>query len=154
MAIKTLSFVLGLLLCAGIAAAQSSPQSSDQSQPQPGDAPSAQSQPPMQHRAPDPVRQARHLGKKLGLSPDQVSQLTPILADRQQQLEQVRSDSTLAPRDRRAKVRDIMQDSKGKIEAVLTDAQKQQYEQMLEQQRERRQELRQSQSQPQAPSQS
>ena len=79
----------------------------------------------------NPDKQARHLGKKLGLSGDQVAQIKPILADRQQQMQSLHADTSLAPQDRRAKAQAIQQDSKSKIEAVLNDSQKQQFEQML-----------------------
>ena len=73
---------------------------------------------------------AKHLGKQLGLSRDQVAQIEPIIANRQQQLAGLR-EATMAPKDRRAKMHSIVQDSQSQIEAVLTDPQKQQYEQML-----------------------
>lgn len=79
----------------------------------------------------NPNRQAKHLAKELGLSQDQVAQIKPILADRDQQIQSLRGDNSLAPQDRREKMRGIMQDSKSKIEAVLNDSQKQQFEQML-----------------------
>ena len=79
----------------------------------------------------NPNKQAKHLAKELNLTPDQVSQIKPILVDRKQQIESLRADSSLAPQDRREKMRAIQQDSKSKIEAVLNDTQKQQFEQML-----------------------
>jgi Spy/CpxP family protein refolding chaperone len=79
----------------------------------------------------NPNRQAKHLAKELGLSQDQVAQIKPILADRDQQIQTLRGDTSLAPQDRHEKMRSIMQDSKSKIEAVLNDSQKQQFEQML-----------------------
>lgn len=135
MHIRKLSLICGMALCAGVVFAQSS----DPNQAQDQNAPAAQTAPQTQPKAPNPARQARRLGRQLGLSPDQVSQIEPILADRQQQLLNVRSDATLTPQQRRAQVRSIMQGSKSKIEAVLTDPQKQQYEQMLAARRERRQ---------------
>lgn len=66
---------------------------------------------------------------------DQVAQIKPILEARQQQMQSLRSDSSLAPEDRRVKAHGIMEDSKNKIEAVLNDTQKQQFEQMLEERR-------------------
>jgi len=80
--------------------------------------------------APNPRHQAKKMAKLLGLTPDQQSRIEPILADRDQQMQSVRSDATLAPQDRRAKVHGIRQDSDSKIEAVLNDTQKQQYEQI------------------------
>lgn len=135
MHIRKLSLICGMALCAGVVFAQSSVPNQAQDQ----NAPAAQTAPQTQPKAPNPARQARRLGRQLGLSPDQVSQIEPILADRQQQLLNVRSDATLTLQQRRAQVRSIMQGSKSKIEAVLTDPQKQQYEQMLAARRERRQ---------------
>jgi len=93
-------------------------------------APNAQAV-PMHRRAPDPEREAQRLGKKLNLSQDQVAQLQPILADRNQQMQSLRGDTSLSQQDRRAKFQSIRQDSNNKIEALLNDQQKQQYEQMM-----------------------
>jgi hypothetical protein len=79
----------------------------------------------------NPDKQAKHMAKQLGLTRDQVAQIKPILADRQQQFQALQADTTLAQQDRRSKMKAIQQDSKTKIEAVLNDTQKQQYEQML-----------------------
>lgn len=111
------------------APAQSAPDQSVAAQPVP--------QQPMRH-APNPNKQARHLGKTLGLSRDQVAQIRPILADRIQQMESLQSSSSLNPRALHAQKRQIMQGSNAKIEAVLNDAQRQQFEQMLAQRRARR----------------
>jgi len=75
------------------------------------------------------------LGKRLGLSDDQVAQIKPILADRFQQIENLRADTSLTEQDRHARVRALMQGSNSKIEAVLNDTQKQQFEQMLAERR-------------------
>ncbi|MGI4756812.1 MAG: hypothetical protein ACRYGF_08185 [Janthinobacterium lividum] len=79
---------------------------------------------------PDPQRQARRLAQKLGLTMDQQSKLEPILADRDHQLQRTRTDVTLLKKDRRAKLQSIKKDSVAKVNAVLTPAQKQLYEQM------------------------
>jgi periplasmic protein CpxP/Spy len=79
----------------------------------------------------DPAKQAAHLGKQLGLSSDQVAQITPVLADRQQQLQSLRSNNSMLPRARRAKTKEILKDSTAKVEAMLNDTQKQQYEQII-----------------------
>lgn len=122
------TIVFGALLSAGIVLAQA-----PEGNPAPAANPpqSAQTQPDRPHRPADPAKQAAHLGKKLGLSSDQVAQLQPILADRQQQIQSLRADTALTPRDRRVKARTIQQDSKSKMEALMTDAQKQQFEDML-----------------------
>ena len=129
------TIVLGALLSAGMLLAQApdTAQAPDASAPQ-----AAQTQPGNPNHEFDPGKRAAHLAKQLGLSSDQVSQITPILAGRQQQMQSLRADTSLAPRDRRAKARAIMQDSNTRIEAVLNDTQKQQYEQMLSQRRSHR----------------
>ena len=122
------TIVLGALLSASILLAQApgTSQAPDANAPQ-----AAQTQPGNFHRNFDPSQMASHLGKRLGLSSDQVAQITPILVGRQQQMQSLRADSSLAPQDRRTKARAIMHDTNGKIEALLNDTQKQQYEQML-----------------------
>jgi hypothetical protein len=59
--------------------------------------------------------------------------LTPILANRNQQAMALRADTTLSPQDRHAKMMSLRQDSDAKIKAVLTDAQKQQYDELQQQ---------------------
>jgi len=135
---RSLSFVLGASLLTGLAMAQAP---ATQSQPDVGIAPqSAQSeqqtgQQPASPNEPrgtvDPARAALRLGRQLGLTQDQVAQIQPILADRQQQIESIRTDPSLMPRDRRRKMRNAMLDSRNKIEALLTDQQKQQFEQIM-----------------------
>ena len=126
------TIVLGALLSAGILLAQAP----DGNQAPAANAPqTAQTQPGRHHRTMDPTKQAAHLGKRLGLSSDQVAQLQPILADRQQQMQGLRADTSLSQQDRRTKAKAIMQDNKSKIEALMTDTQKQQFEQMLAERR-------------------
>ena len=98
--------------------------------------------PAQQHRAPDPQKQAARLAKHLGLSDDQTSKLTTILQDRQQQAAALRSDSSLAPQDRRAKLRSIQQDTDAQINGVLTPDQQKQYAEMKQNMKDRRQNSR------------
>jgi periplasmic protein CpxP/Spy len=136
---KTISMLLGALLTTGVVLAQAPEQSPQSNAPQ-----ATANQQARPHHEPNPDSQADHLSKKLGLTGDQVAQIKPILEARQQQMQNLRSDSSLAPQDRRAKAQEIMLDSKTKIEAVLNDTQKQQFEQMLQERRAHRN------SQPQA----
>jgi periplasmic protein CpxP/Spy len=129
MPIKKLAIACGMTVFAGVLMAQA-PAATQA--PADNSTATAQTAPAGKHRAPDPAREAKHLGKKLGLSTDQVSQLQPILADRDQQVQSTRSDTTLSQSDRRAKFQSIRQDSKTKIEALLNDQQKQQFEQMMQ----------------------
>jgi Spy/CpxP family protein refolding chaperone len=115
------SVALGTVLVVGLSANALLAQ--DQSAP-----PAASAQQPA--HVPNPRHQAKKMAKELSLTPDQMSKIEPILADRDQQVQSVRSDATLAPKDRKAKVHGIRQDSDSRIEALLNDTQKQQYEQI------------------------
>jgi|HubBroStandDraft_1064217.scaffolds.fasta_scaffold1065255_1 protein CpxP len=140
------TILLGALLSASIVFAQAP----DSSQAPAANAPqAAPAQPGKQHRNFDPSQFAAHLGKRLGLSSDQVAQITPILAARQQQMQTLRADASLSEQDRHTKAHAIRKDTNSKIEAVLTDPQKQQFEQMLAQRRAHHNHQPQS-SQPQA----
>jgi hypothetical protein len=144
---KRATFILGALLSAGLVLAQAP----STNQTPAANAPQATpAQPRNFHRNFDPNRQAAHLGKRLGLSDDQVAQIKPILADRFQQMQNLRADTSLSQQDRHAKVRALMQDSNGKIEAVMSDTQKQQFEQMLAQRRAHQHRQAHAASQPQA----
>lgn len=130
---KSVTMLLGALMSAGVVLAQAPDQTPQSDAPQ-----AAQNQPARPHHAPNPDKQAKHLGKKLGLDKDQVAQIKPILEDRQQQMQSLRADTSLSQQDRRTKAQSIMQDSKNKIEAVLNDQQKQQFEQLLQERQARR----------------
>jgi Spy/CpxP family protein refolding chaperone len=140
------TIILGALLSASTLFAQAP----DSNQTPAANAPqSAPAQPGDHHRNFDPSQFAAHLGKRLNLTSDQVAQITPILAARQQQMQTQRADASLSVQDRHIKARAIRQDTNTKIEAVLNDQQKQQFEQMLAQRRAHRNHQPQS-SQPQA----
>jgi endonuclease I len=68
------------------------------------------------------------------------------LTDQQQQMKSIFSDNSLSQQDRRAKMQAVRQDSDTKIKAVLTDSQKQTWDQMQQQRRERMQQRRQQHS--------
>jgi protein CpxP len=110
------------LLSSGMLVAQ------DQSQPMTS---ASQAAPAMQfHKPANPHHQAKRMAKNLGLSADQEAKLEPILAERDQQMQNARADTTLSVKDKRTKIRGIKQESDNRIEANLSDTQKQQYEQM------------------------
>jgi len=90
----------------------------------------------------DPQRQVQMLTKRLNLTADQQQQLLPILTERNQQMQNVRNDSSLSRKDRHEKMMAVREDSQNKIKALLTQDQKQTYDQMLQQARERRHDKR------------
>lgn len=75
------------------------------------------------------------LDNQLSLTDDQKAKITPIIADRQEKLRNLQSES-MRRRKKAREMKAIFQDSDKKIEAVLTDQQKSKYEQMQEQMRE------------------
>jgi Spy/CpxP family protein refolding chaperone len=126
------TFILGALLSAGLVLAQAP---TDNQAPSANAPQAAPAQPGNLHHNFDPNRQAVHMGKRLGLSNDQVAQIKPILADRFQQMQTLRADTSLSQQDRHAKVRALMQNSDTRIESLLNDTQKQQFERMLAERR-------------------
>jgi hypothetical protein len=80
----------------------------------------------------NPDRQLEHMTRELGLSTEQQSQIKPILVDRQQKMEAIFQDQSIAQQDRRARMQSIRQESQSKIEAVLNDQQKQKFAAMQE----------------------
>jgi periplasmic protein CpxP/Spy len=118
--------------------------------------PTTQAAPPaggeMRH-AMNPDKQLKHLSKRLSLSADQQNQIRPILVDRQQQMQALRQDQSLSARDRMSKAKSVRDDSNAKLEAVLNDQQKQQFEQLQQQMRERNHQHRGAQEAPPAPQQ-
>jgi Spy/CpxP family protein refolding chaperone len=78
-------------------------------------------------RQPNPNRQAKELSKKLGLTADQTAQIEPILADRDQRVQALNSNTSLDPKSMRKQRRAIMTDSEAKLNAILTPAQQQQW---------------------------
>lgn len=87
----------------------------------------------MQQRTPDEV--VNNLAAKLNLTDDQKNQIRPMIADRQQRMAALRSDTSMRPMQKMRTMRDIFQDSDKKIKTVLNDQQRQQYIQLEQQMR-------------------
>ncbi len=121
-------FALSAVMTSGVILAMPVQQ---QDQPAPPPPPQAG-----EHHA-DPNRQLKNLTRRLTLSADQQSQILPILTDRDQQAEAVRNDASLSKQDRRSKLKDIRSSSDTKLRAVLTDAQRDEYDKMMAENQER-----------------
>ena len=85
------------------------------------------------HTLPDPQKQTARLSRKLQLTPEQAAKIEPILHNRQQQMQQIRSDTSLSPHDLHRKMRAMKQATDSQLQAVLTASQLQQYQQMQQQ---------------------
>lgn len=90
------------------------------------------------HHRMSPDRQLKRMTRQLNLSADQQSQIKPVLESRQQRMQALWQDQSLSRQDRRQKMTAIQQDTSSKIEAVLSDSQKQQYEAMQQKMRQHR----------------
>lgn len=86
----------------------------------------------------DPDRQLQHLTRMLDLTSDQQDKIKPLLQERQQKMQALFQDQSLAPEDRRTQARTIMEGTNNSIKAVLTDDQKQKFEAMQERMRRNR----------------
>jgi periplasmic protein CpxP/Spy len=76
----------------------------------------------------DPDQRLAKMTKRYKLTADQQSQIKPILQDEQQQMQALRSDTSTSSEDKHAKMQSMHEASTQKIEAVLTDEQKQKFE--------------------------
>jgi Spy/CpxP family protein refolding chaperone len=112
---------------------------------EPGGAPETSAPPPGQgpgggHRGMmDPDQQLTRMTQRYNLSADQQTQIKPILASQQQQMQALRGDSSVSREDRMAKMQSIRSDSTTKIEAILNPDQKKQFEQDQQHMQERMQ---------------
>jgi protein CpxP len=76
------------------------------------------------------------MDSKLHLSAEQKAQIEPIIVDRRQQLIALRDDTSTRKLAKAHKMKSIFKDSDKQIEALLSDQQKQEYQQMREQMKE------------------
>jgi periplasmic protein CpxP/Spy len=78
------------------------------------------------HHARNPQREAARLSKKLNLSSDQTAKLEPILADRDQKIAALKSDTTITPMIAQKQMHAIHQQTRQQLAAILTPDQLQQ----------------------------
>ena len=127
MQIKLLTLALGGLMALGTTAAAVA-----QDTPPP---------PPDQNRAGpggrgmrmDPNRQLERLTRELNLTSDQQNQIKPMLFERQQKMQALMQNQSLAQEDRRTQMRTIGEGTNNSIKALLTDDQKQKFDAMQQQ---------------------
>ena len=120
----TMALVFGLAICGNQLKAQSeSPENSQRGH--------------RQQMSPD--QQLERLSKALNLTDDQKQQIRPILQDRQEKIQSVRSDASLSREDRMNKMRSTFEETNSKIRAILNDEQKPKFDQMQQRRREQMQ---------------
>ena len=72
------------------------------------------------HHRPNPQQEAAWLGTKLNLSSDQTAKLEPILADRDQKMSALWSNTSLSPDEKKQQMHTLHQDLKQQLSTVLT----------------------------------
>ena len=120
---------LTLVLAGSVAFAQQT-----QTPPAP-DAQQSTAAPEHHHRHPSPERETARLTKQLNLTTDQAAKVEPILADRDQKLEALWSNTALAPQDKHQQMRAIHESTQQQLDAVLTPDQVQQLKALRHQHR-------------------
>jgi periplasmic protein CpxP/Spy len=85
---------------------------------------------------PAPEEVVKSLTDKLSLSADQASKITPIIADRQQQLKAIMANTSLSRMERMQQSKTVFGDSDAKLNAILTPDQQTKYAAIKEQMRE------------------
>ena len=90
------------------------------------------------HRGPAPLGQLidRH-AEELGLSDDQLTQLTELDAATRARLETLRADEALPPEDRQAATREILRETQATLATILTAEQQQQLRELRPERRDR-----------------
>jgi protein CpxP len=81
------------------------------------------------HGMMSPNEQLARMTKRYNLSANQQNEIKPILLGQQAQMQEMHGDSSLSPDERKAKMRSIRSDFNTKIESILNDDQKKQFEQ-------------------------
>jgi Spy/CpxP family protein refolding chaperone len=82
------------------------------------------------HGPADPAAMAAHLAKRLNLSSEQQSQVEALLTNQEAQRKSLESNQTITHQQFIAQTKALHEETETKIQALLTDSQKQQYAEM------------------------
>jgi hypothetical protein len=97
---------------------------------------------------PTPDEVVQKLNERLALSAEQKAQIKPIIADRQQRIEALQTNTTDQQNVKARKVKNILKDSDSRIKDLLNDDQKQKYAALERQTRDEMRQRAQQQTQP------
>ncbi len=93
-------------------------------------------------RAMTPESRLKMLTEKLNLTVDQQAKLKPILEDQSTQMKALHDDTSLAPADKQAKMKELHESSTEKINVVLTPDQQVKWKQMKQEMMEKHKEMK------------
>jgi Spy/CpxP family protein refolding chaperone len=80
--------------------------------------------------------QLAELQKRLNLTDEQIAQIEPIMTNAREKMQELRQNSSGDRREMRSQIRAIIQERDQKIEEILTDSQKAEYDKYIQEQRE------------------
>lgn len=86
---------------------------------------------------PSPEQRVQRLDRRLNLSDEQKAQLRAAFEDEERQLQAVRDDKSLSPKERRSKLRHLHSQTQSKIRQSLNADQQKKYDEAQDQARER-----------------
>jgi len=89
-----------------------------------------------------PENRLKMLSEKLNLTEDQQAKLKPILEDQSKQMKAIHDDSSLAPADRQAKMKELHDSSVEKMNAILTPDQQVKWKQMRQEMMEKHKDMK------------
>ena len=89
-----------------------------------------------------PESRLKMLTEKLNLTEDQQAKVKPILEDEAKQKKALHDDTSLAPADQQAKMKELHESSTEKINAVLTPDQQAKWKQMKQEMMEKHKEMK------------
>ena len=113
----TKTLTLAALVAGSLLAGSTALQAQDNTNTPPAGAPPANTHfiPPGNHRP-----NAEMIAKNLGLTDDQKAKIQAALEDQQQKMMGLRSDTSVAPQDKHAKVKEIREAFTAKMKEILT----------------------------------
>jgi periplasmic protein CpxP/Spy len=89
-----------------------------------------------------PEDRLKMLTEKLNLTEDQQAKLKPIIEDQSKQMKAIHDDTSLAPADRQAKMKEIHESSVEKMNAILTPDQQAKWKQMRQEMMDKHKEMK------------
>jgi periplasmic protein CpxP/Spy len=89
-----------------------------------------------------PENRLKMLTEKLNLSEDQQAKLKPIIEDQSKQMKAIHDDTSLAPTDRQAKMKELHESSIEKMNAILTPEQQTKWKQMRQEMTEKHKDMK------------
>ena len=89
-----------------------------------------------------PADRLKMLTEKLNLTEDQQTKLKPLLEDQSKQMKALHDDTSLAPADKQAKMKEIHESSIEKFNAILTPDQQAKWKQMRQEMSDKHKEMK------------